>query len=377
MHSTRHHLLAGYRHILSRVMIPLILTSVFTCGGPCSASQQEGEDPRDESGRDYAGVFSFYHENDIYLSRDNNYTSGLGFIWVSNDAATYGSRNLVRKMVQGTSFLPSVGDPGFRSFVSFTLGHEIYTPTDIESPTPPPDEQPYAGVIFLDTSVYGHSSRMMNAFTLRLGCVGPCSGAEKLQRKIHEWTGSPIPEGWDQQLRNEFLLNADYQHYRRMQRRVEPGKAHYDVAWRAGGGFGNFYIGANIGVEARLGYGLPDSYGVTGRRSSGASSFVNTIPPPRRVWWGYAFAGLQAFGVARFLPTDGNTFKDSPSVDRDDFAANLTTGFVVGYRRFVLSWTLNNVSGLSSLSNSRDTDFGALTFSFYFPKRKPRVAQPG
>ncbi len=354
---------------MPRVTVLFLLLSICAWGNVRGASEEEGRGDGDREAADYSGVFSFYHENDIYLSEDSNYTSGLGIIWVSNAAATYGDRNLIPKMVRVASFLPSVGDEGFRSFVSFTLGHEIYTPEDVDVVPPPPDQQPYAGVIFVDTTVYGHSSRKMDAYTLRLGCVGPCSGAEQLQTKIHEWTGSPIPQGWDYQLGNEFIVNLDYQHYRRISRKVERGKVQYDTSWRGGGGFGNYYIGANIGIEGRLGYGIPDSYGVSGRRSSGASSFVSAIPPPRRVWWGYVFAGLQAFAVGRFLPLDGNTFKDSPSVERDDFAGNLTTGFVIGYRRFVLSWTLNNVSGLSSLSNSRDTDFGALTFSFYFPKR--------
>ncbi|HET6278872.1 MAG TPA: lipid A deacylase LpxR family protein [Candidatus Polarisedimenticolia bacterium] len=318
---------------------------------------------------DYAGILSFYHENDIYLSDDSNYTSGFGFTWVSNDEATYRERNLVRRMVRGGAFLPSVGDAGFRSYVSFNIGQEIYTPEDITAVPPPPDQQPYAGVLFFDTAVYGHSSHEMDAYTLRIGCVGPCSGAEQTQKAIHERVGSPIPQGWEYQLVNEFIINLDYQHYQRVKRKAERGSVQYDITWRGGGGFGNYYIGANLGIEVRVGYGLPDSYGVSGRRSSGASSFVGAVPPPRRVWWGFAFAGLQGFAVGRFLPTDGNTFQDSPSVERDDFTGNLTTGFVVGYRRFVLSWTLNNVSGLSALSNSSDDDFGALTFSFYFPKR--------
>jgi hypothetical protein len=364
-----HLLNAGCRLVFGQLILAMLLPCLVWCGDADSGGREEGQETAEKAVADYSGVFSFYHENDVYLSEDSNYTSGLGLIWVSNAAETYGERNLVSKMVRGASFLPSVGDEGFRSFVSFTLGHEIYTPEDIEAVPPPPDQQPYAGVIFVDTSVYGHSSRKMDSYTLKLGCVGPCSGAEQLQTKIHEWTGSPIPQGWDYQLGNEFIINLNYQHYRRIKRKVERGKVQYDVNWRAGGGLGNYYIGANIGVEARLGYGLPDSYGVSGRRSNGASSFVNAIPPPRRVWWGYAFAGFQGFAVGRFLPMDGNTFKDSPSVERENFTGNLTTGFVVGFRRVVFSWTLNNVNGLASLSNSKNNDFGAITFSFLFPKR--------
>ena len=47
---------------------------------------------------------------------------------------------------------------------------------------------------------------------------------------------------------------------------------------------------------------------------------------PARKWRFYAHLGGQFFGIARFLPTDGNTFKDSPSVERDDFAAAIARG---------------------------------------------------
>lgn len=371
----RDHASAGWRRNAPRLAIALLLASICASGASAAASpadpegSEAGEAKKDRAPADYSGVFSFYHENDVYLSEDSNYTSGFGMIWVSNASETYGERNLIPRMIRAGSFLPSVGDEGFRSFVSFGVGQEMYAPEDLDAVPPPPDQQPYAGVLFVDTSVYGHGPRKMDAYTLRLGCVGPCSGAEALQKRIHEWTGSPIPQGWDYQLQNEFIINLNYQHYGRIKRKVERGKFQYDVSWRGGGGFGNYYTGANLGVEVRLGYGIPDSYGVSGRRSSGGSSLVNAIPPPGRVWWGYAFAGFQGFAVIRFLPTDGNTFKDSPSVERDDFTGNLTTGFVVGFRRVVLSWTLNNVSALASLSNSKDDDFGAITFSFLFPMR--------
>ena len=170
---------ARSRCTMSRMTVLFLLLSICAWGNLRGASEEEGRGDRDREAADYSGVFSFYHENDIYLSEDSNYTSGLGIIWVSNAAATYGDRNLIPKMVRGMSFLPSVGDEGFRSFVSFTLGHEIYTPEDVDVVPPPPDQQPYAGVIFVDTTVYGHSSRKMDAYTLRLGCVGPCSVASK------------------------------------------------------------------------------------------------------------------------------------------------------------------------------------------------------
>ena len=212
----------------------------------------------------------------------------------------------------------------------------------------------------------------MHGFTLRLGCVGPCSGAEQVQRTLHEWIGSPIPQGWDYQLTNELLLNLNYAWDRRLLRRVEPHKAHYDVSLRLGGGIGNYYTGGNVGIVARIGHRLPDNYAAANFRTGGASSFVGPGPAPGRGWQGYLFAGFQGFGVARFLPTDGNTFKDGPSVERGDVIGSLSTGLVIGHGRVLFSWTLNNVAGMTKFRGSRTNDFGTLTFSYYFPRKKEK-----
>lgn len=320
---------------------------------------------------DYSGIFSAFIENDLFLNRDDNYTSGVGLSWTSNAAETYENSCFVPRLLRFASFLPGLGDPRYRSFAAFTLGQEIYTPTDIESPVPPPDQQPYAGVLFFDTAIYAHGTRSLHDFKLRVGCVGPCSGADQVQTWLHEKIGAPIPQGWDHQLQNELLLNLDYTWDRRLIRSTTPRKVHYDLSARVGGGFGNYYIGANGGLGVRVGYHLPDNYGAASFRTGGAASFVGLTPAPGRGWMGYFFAGVQMFRVVRFLPTDGNTFVDSPSVERDDVVANLATGFVVGYGRILFSWTLNNLGGITDFGESRSDDFGTLAFSYYFGRKKP------
>jgi len=347
------------------------MSGLLCLGAPASSPEPSSPDRAEPQEKRYWGVLSAYLENDVFLYSDDNYTSGVGFSWTSDDAATFTRENWVPTMVRGVSFLPTVGDPDYRNFVSFTVGQEIYTPEDIEAVPPPPDEQPYAGILFLDTTVFSHGRQSLHGYTLRLGCVGPCSGAEQLQRTLHGWTGDPIPQGWDYQLQNEFLLNVDYQYHRRLHRRAERGGVNYDFSFNAGGGLGNYYIGANAGVSARVGYRVPDNYGDANLRSGGTAMFVAPDPPPSRGWRWYAFVGLQGFAVGRFLPTDGNTFKESPSVERDDFMGNLSSGIVVAYGRFVGTWTLNNLAGLTDVATSRSQDYGTFTVSFYLRRKPP------
>jgi hypothetical protein len=316
--------------------------------------------------REYSGALAFYIDNDVFLRSDDRYTSGVGVQWTSAPVDRFDRKAFVRRVAHAFSFLPTVGGPSYRNLVSFALSQEIYTPTDIESPVPPPDQQPYAGLLLLDTSVYSVGERQLHGFTLRLGCVGPCSGAEQVQRTIHEWIGSPIPQGWEYQLDDELVLNLNYDWSRRLVRHVPRGRVQYDVMVNASGGFGNYYIGASSGVLARVGTNLSESYGTASLRLAGAREFVGVGPPAGKRLRFYFFAGFRMFAVGRFLPTDGNTFTDGPRVDRDDLFGNLTSGFVLARARWKLSWTVNNVAGLTQFDGSRADDFGTLSFSWYF-----------
>ena len=351
---------------LPRTALPLVACLIWLAPSCLARAIEDDEKPVEKR---YWGVLSAYLENDNFLFSDDNYTSGVGFSWASDDAATYKHKNWVPTIIRGMSFLPTVGEQPYRNFISLTLGHEIYSPDDIESPIPPPDEQPYAGVIFVDSTIYSHGPRSLHGYTLRLGCVGPCSGAERLQKWLHDLSGDPIPKGWDTQLSNEFLINFDYQYHRRIYRHAEPHRFNYDFAMKTGGGFGNYYIGADVGAVARVGYRMPDNYGDANLRAGGTAMVIAPAPPPTRGWRAYAFLGASGFVVGRFLPTDGNTFKNSPRVERSNFMGNLSSGLVVSYGRFIGTWTVNNIAGLTRVSDSRSRDYATLTVSYYIGRK--------
>jgi hypothetical protein len=43
---------------------------------------------------------------------------------------------------------------------------------------------------------------------------------------------------------------------------------------------------------------------------------------------------------------------------------------VVGYGRVVFTWTLNNIGGITDFEDSRSSDYGTLTFSYFFGRKK-------
>jgi hypothetical protein len=259
-----------------------------------------------------------------------------------------------------------VESEGYRAYVQFRLGTEMYTPTDITSLEPPPGDHPYAGVIYVDSSLFSMSRVASHQFTLRLGLVGPATGAEQVQTWIHEIIDSPIPQGWDEQLGNEPIVNLYYHYNRRLLRRCPPDRFGLDFSWKGGAGLGNYYIGANLGLTGRIGYSLPDNYGVT-PLLGGAESLVG-IEPPRKRFQVYAFLSADSFGVLRWLPTDGNTFKDSREGNRDDWFLSLSGGIVVGYSRVLLSYRYHGIAGLQDPENFKTenrNDFGTFLLTVF------------
>jgi len=314
----------------------------------------------------FLGAISALFDNDSFSGNDNRYTSGLAFAWTSAAAETYSKRHPHRKIVNAFSFLPTVGTRGYRNYLQFVVGMEMYTATDIRLPDPPPDDHPYGGILYLDSTIMSRTSKANHQLTLRLGFVGPASGASEVQRWIHEIIGSPVPEGWDTQLKNEPIINLYYQYSRRIVRSAPPDRGGVDISCNGGAGLGNYYIGANVGFTGSVGYRLPDSYGVT-PLMGGAESMVG-LPPPGKKFCIYGFIAAQAFGVARWLPTDGNTFVDSRSGDRDDWFASASAGIVVGFSRVLLSYRYHGIAGLTDPENfktqNRD-DFGTIILTVF------------
>lgn len=326
-----------------------------------------GGDVDGDPARPRKGILTFTWENDVLLQRDSNYTNGGAVTWTSAEVSGLGEHDFLRKMVGAVSFLPTFRREDRARFATVRFGQEMYTPEDISDPDPPPGEQPYAGILFLDTGVHAMGPRSVHNWTLRLGVVGPASGAEQVQRFIHEITNSPIPQGWDTQLSNEFLLNLDYVYRRRLARNAGAIGFGFDSAANVGAGVGNYYTGASAGINVRFGWCLPDTYGGARVRRN-QDALVGWTPPPRGKWRVYFQVELDGYGVARFLPTDGNTFVDSRSTERDDWFALLDFGFVVGSGRFHAAYTYTAGLGGTTADSawSGQQDYTAITFSWVF-----------
>jgi hypothetical protein len=311
------------------------------------------------------GAWTLTLENDVPTGSDNNYTNGTGLSWVSNSIDTYDERSFVRRWGESLSFLPFVGNEGSSTYVAWTLAQEMHTPDDITVPDPPSDDQPYAGIMYLDSVAYARSARATHAWQLRLGMVGPSSQAEHVQTSFHKMIGSDRPMGWDTQLPNEPVVNVGYTGaWLLAQGDVGQSSATWRLVPVANAGLGNYFTGGGLGMYAEVGWNLVDALGGTAlRQGFNAASTVGVGPVDR--WSVSLSGGVACYGVAHYLPLDGTVFRHSRSVDTEPFIGMATLGLTVRHQDLVF------FVGKTYFTRTFDTEreraeFGTMSLSWYY-----------
>jgi hypothetical protein len=266
--------------------------------------------------------------------------------------------------------LPFVNDPGDRRSVSLSLGQNIYTPADKERRDLIPDDRPYAGITYLGFGLHSKSRSQMDTLEFDLGIVGPHSYAEDCQKEVHKYSNSIDPKGWDNQLKDEPILNLYFERKWRVFQALGTGGLGFDAIPHLGVAAGNAYTGANLGGEVRFGWNLPNDYGTfLIRPGSDSSAPVDDADPrffgPFHRFGFHLFAAVDGKAVVRDILLDGNTFRKSHSVNKNPFVADLIAGAGIIIHRFKITYSY--VYRTKEFDTQRfEQKFGAISVSFTF-----------
>jgi hypothetical protein len=321
---------------------------------------------------DHLWTFAFCLQNDwLFGQTDRYYTSGLRLSWTSPDISGAATESGLKGWGNSISeWLLFMKEPELRRSGSFSIGQNMYTPEDINRSDLIREDRPYAGVTYAAVGFHAIASHRMESVELLLGIVNPHSYAGELQEKVHEFTGSTVPHGWDNQLDDEPIVNIFYERTWKLLRSGTGRGLGYDVLPSAGGALGNGITAGSAGVQARLGWNLPNDFGVSrihpGLDSSTTPQRQGLKPVTDSTEFGcYVFAALNGMAVAQNIVLDGNTFTDSHSVDKKALVADLTLGFSVTIGRLGLSYA--SIYQTREFEGQRDNQkFGSITFSYFF-----------
>lgn len=303
-----------------------------------------------------SGTLSFILENDLFYNADRHYTSGVRLVWVpARDTAP------PKRAVALARLMPWFPEDGVAR-PGFALGQSMFTPSDITVADPPPGERPYAGWLYGTLGLGVESGQRLDQFGITLGMIGPASLAEESQTFVHKVIGSDQPRGWDTQLKSEPGVVLTCQRSWRALVAKTYLKNDLDFSPHVGGAIGNVFTYANAGITLRYGRRLPNDYGPP-RIQPGLPGTADFSPLADFGW--YLFAGVDGRLVARNIFLDGNTFRDSRSVDKYPLVGDLQFGLVLDWASLRLSYT--HVLRTREFRTQHDADdFGALSLSLKF-----------
>ncbi|MFN5804703.1 MAG: lipid A deacylase LpxR family protein [Opitutia bacterium] len=240
----------------------------------------------------------------------------------------FGADNVDRYYTQGLRLTLQSGDHAY-----LAIAQEINTPSDISNPNPPDTDMAYSGALYL---AYGHGhvferggrKDVLVSVELKLGVIGPSSGAETIQNKFHDLIGQPAAAGWGRQTPDEPMINLDGELRRRF------GDDHLDFIARSVLQLGSMRTGFAVGGQLRYGRGLGTSWGTGTIR--GSNAYLGPLTVAEGFRW-HLFADAQAEAVISNYATDGGHFEESPGVDRRPVVGQASVGAALAYGDFTLS----------------------------------------
>jgi len=331
--------------LIRRVLVILLATAAVA--GPVRSAPAAAPSAK--------GSFIFQFENDVLGkdASDRHYTNGMQISYQT-------AANRVWGWLDSWARRHIFSDPDVQLHASMALGHNLYTPEDIASSELVADDRPYAAWLHADLGMVGYQQDRLRVLELSVGVVGPAAGGEKMQKWFHEVIGSPDPQGWHNQLRNEPAVMLVFEQKWRNLSGPRWLGLEFDASPHGSLALGNVFTYAGLGGTLRLGQGLARDFGPPRIQPAppGSGYFV----PGGRFGW-YLFAGMDGRMMLQNIFLDGNTFQDSHRVDKNLWVADFVGGVAVAAHGVRLSATY--VQRTPEFKGQRRPDhFGSLAFSF-------------
>ena len=203
-------------------------------------------------------MFRFEFDNDGFVGSDDVFTAGWSFQLHSRLMDEWDPA------YRWIGKFPGLGDDGQGGRVArwaYGLSQIIITPQDIGNPNPQPNDAPWAGYLGVTGTWSAYDNKRLGALQVYLGCQGPCSHAEQIQKFVHEDLGfGEPPKGWDNQLSNKAIANVGYEYRHKIydveEERYTRHRFAHDLSVGGQASAGNLVTHLQAMVEFRFGWAL-------------------------------------------------------------------------------------------------------------------------
>ena len=302
---------------------------------------------------------SLSYENDLIGGgTDENYTSGVRLTYFDVETP-------MPPIIDEIAAAIPTFDINETTSTFFTLGQSIFTPSNINIRQNQNNDRPWSAWLYGSIGMATVTKNHLDELEFTAGVIGPEALGEQTQKLIHKHlTDSDIPKGWGNQLEFEPGFIASWrrrwpiwytQNLGDFRLRVEPD---INVS------LGNVYTYAGTGATATFGPYKSRLQDTPPRVQPGMAGTGFFDTPDNKFSW-YLFAGLHGRAIARNIFLDGNTFKDSHSVDKKHLVGDANVGFALTFDDYRLSYTLNYRSKEFD-GQDDDSVFGSVTLTTRF-----------
>jgi len=267
--------------------------------------------------------FSISLDNDAFLGTDRGYTNGVFFQYNSETSTNINDESpFVLKTFNDLLPLNEQSDKGF----SVTIGQQIWTPVDIESPTESAHDRPYTGLLFIEGTVFEYANNFANKYSLMLGGVGPDTFGEDSQTFVHRLIGSAQPQGWRRQIKNQLIYNVGYEGQRLLTRNAAWFNTDYDAGFSGRANLGNYQSELALGSTFRWGKSLAGSFASVGSRPG---HFIDSSVLSKSRSGQFYYAAVEGRYRFQDITIDGARPRHLFDVHTEHWQATISTGIVV------------------------------------------------
>ena len=298
------------------------------------------------------GTLAFYLENDgtvikpLYKT-DRNYTNGVKLEFTHQPDV-----NFLKDYSHWNGFGQNDGE--VNTAVGYFFGQNMYTPDHVEAPAlRDKHDMQFAGWLYWGIFVQRASENQMEHLELNTGMIGPVASGGDVQTFIHRHIGVAQPEGWDNQLGNEFHTDLTWIRRQRVDEQYFKRTENFDAHLEYGATAGTLHRNAIGGIVFRYGMNLPNDFG-PGRLEAPASACINR-PAGNQSMYLFTRVGGKLVEYNRFL--SGLTTEPAVGV--------LQMGIAYRYKAFEVNYSQTFMTREYKEQGSTDS-YGAINMMWRF-----------
>lgn len=297
-------------------------------------------------------------DNDLFVGNDNGYTNGF---YVALLDTPENEAYQPQPAFWVTPLMWSMPDDYRASLNMYSFAQTMSSPSDITIAIPAENELPYSALLSFRNSFVTVNSDFADRATTTLGLVGPWALGEETQKFVHDLIGADEPKGWDTQLENELVFQFSRARAWRSWSSRDGGA---DLVTTAEISAGTLLSSVNTSAYIRFGEQLAGSYATMLFTSSRLSN-----PLAVKQGW-FFYLGANAGYKFNQIFADGNTFRNSRSIDYDKEFIGLSTGIAKSWAELAFTFAFVDAN---LIQNSEDDDalenltrYGTLTVAWKF-----------